>query len=249
VIATNKRAGAGSADSYEGIMRAQKENYTHFFAEASVCAGLPLLSTIKGLVESGDRVKTIEGVMSTTLGYIFSAYDGTQKFSELVAECRKKGIVEPDPRDDLSGMDTARKVCILARECGVHFEDSGDIERQSLVPAGNEANSVEEFLGSLGEMDRRLAVEYAEATKENKVLRYVGVVDVENGTGSVELRRYPTSHPFATCNGMDNIISLRTQRYDTTPMTICGPGSGPDVTAGGIFCDILRLTSYLGANT
>ena len=248
VITPNKKANSGELGYYQALRAIQRESYTHYFYEATVGAGLPILSTLKGLLETGDRVKQIEGVFSGTLSYIFNSFDSSQKFSDVVVEAKALGYTEPDPRDDLDGMDVARKVCILARECGMTFEDAGSIEKMSLVPDELQSvDSIDKFMTELPKYDDRIAKQAEEAAAAGKVLRFVGVVDVENGKGSVELRQYDKNHPFATLQGSDNMVSFRTVRYDTNPLIVRGPGAGAEVTAGGVFSDLLRLAAYLGA--
>ena len=165
-------------------------------------------------------------------------------------EAKAKGFTEPDPRDDLSGMDVARKVVILARESGLSVE-LGDVPVSSLVPVPlRSVASAAEYIEKLPQFDADMAKQCEEAAAAGEVLRYVGVVDASapgGGKCSVELRRYPVGHPFAQLVGTDNILLFTTQRYLQQPLVIRGPGAGAEVTAAGIFGDILRLASYLGA--
>ncbi|XP_022718393.1 bifunctional aspartokinase/homoserine dehydrogenase 1, chloroplastic isoform X2 [Durio zibethinus] len=247
VITPNKKANSGPLDKYLKLRALQRQSYTHYFYEATVGAGLPIISTLRGLLETGDRILRIEGIFSGTLSYIFNNFTGTRPFSEVVAEAKQAGYTEPDPRDDLSGTDVARKVIILARESGLKLELS-DIPVQSLVPEPLRATaSAEDFMEQLPQFDKDLARERQEAEESGEVLRYVGVVDAVNQEGVVELRRYSKDHPFAQLSGSDNIIAFTTTRYKEQPLIVRGPGAGAQVTAGGIFSDILRLASYLGA--
>ncbi|XP_057993858.1 bifunctional aspartokinase/homoserine dehydrogenase 1, chloroplastic isoform X1 [Hevea brasiliensis] len=247
VITPNKKANSGPLDQYLKLRALQRESYTHYFYEATVGAGLPIISTLRGLLETGDKILQIEGILSGTLSYIFNNFIGAQSFSEVVAQAKQAGYTEPDPRDDLSGTDVARKVIILARESGLKLELS-DIPVQSLVPEPLRASaSAEEFIEQLPQFDQDMAKERQEAEDSGDVLRYVGVVDVVRQEGRVELRRYKKDHPFAQLSGSDNIIAFTTTRYKEQPLIVRGPGAGAQVTAGGIFSDILRLASYLGA--
>lgn len=168
-------------------------------------------------------------------------------FSEVVAAAKAAGYTEPDPRDDLAGMDVARKVTILARECGLNLELE-DVAVQSLVPEPLQTvASADEYMARLPDFDKDVEKMLKEADAAGECLRYVGVVDVANKKGSVELRRYPKDHPFAQLSGSDNIIAFTTQRYSSQPLIIRGPGAGAEVTAGGVFSDLLRLAAYLGA--
>lgn len=247
VITPNKKANSGPLDQYSKLRALQRQSYTHYFYEATVGAGLPIISTLRGLLETGDKILRIEGIFSGTLSYIFNNFIGTRAFSDVVAEAKQAGYTEPDPRDDLSGTDVARKVIILARESGLKLELS-DIPVQSLVPQPLRASaSVEEYMQRLPQFDSEMARERQEAEDAGDVLRYVGVVDAVSEEGRVELRRYKKDHPFAQLSGSDNIIAFTTTRYKEQPLIVRGPGAGAQVTAGGIFSDILRLASYLGA--
>ncbi|KAG5559657.1 hypothetical protein RHGRI_009249 [Rhododendron griersonianum] len=250
VITPNKKANSGPLDQYLRLRALQRQSYTHYFYEATVGAGLPIISTLQGLLETGDKILQIEGIFSGTLSYIFNNFIGTQSFSEVVVEAKEAGYTEPDPRDDLSGMDVARKVIILARESGLKLELS-DIPIESLVPEPLRVilvcASAEEFLQQLSQFDQDMANKRQDAEDAGEVLRYVGMVDVVNQRGAVKLGRYKKDHPFAQLSGSDNIIAFTTERYKQQPLIVRGPGAGAQVTAGGIFSDILRLASYLGA--
>lgn len=247
VITPNKKANSGPLDQYLKLRALQRQSYTHYFYEATVGAGLPIISTLRGLLETGDKILRIEGIFSGTLSYIFNNFKGTRRFSEVVMEAKQAGYTEPDPRDDLSGTDVARKVIILARESGLKLE-LADTPVQSLVPEPLRATaSADEFMQQLPQYDEDLAKQLQDAEDAGEVLRYVGVVDVVNKKGLVELRRYKNDHPFAQLSGSDNIIAFTTARYKNQPLIVRGPGAGAQVTAGGIFSDVLRLASYLGA--
>eukprot|EP00267_Zea_mays_P054129 XP_020407344.1 bifunctional aspartokinase/homoserine dehydrogenase 1, chloroplastic isoform X1 [Zea mays] len=247
VITPNKKANSGPLDRYLKLRTLQRASYTHYFYEATVGAGLPIISTLRGLLETGDKILRIEGIFSGTLSYIFNNFEGARTFSDVVAEAKKAGYTEPDPRDDLSGTDVARKVIILARESGLGLELS-DIPVRSLVPeALKSCTSADEYMQKLPSFDEDWARERKNAEAAGEVLRYVGVVDVVNKKGQVELRAYKRDHPFAQLSGSDNIIAFTTSRYKDQPLIVRGPGAGAEVTAGGVFCDILRLSSYLGA--
>jgi aspartokinase/homoserine dehydrogenase 1 len=248
VVTPNKKANSGPLTYYKELRSIQRNSYTHYFYEATVGAGLPIISTLRSLLDAGDKVERIEGIFSGTLSYIFNTLEPGVAFSDIVAQAKEAGYTEPDPRDDLSGMDVARKVTILARECGLNLELS-DVPIQSLVPEPlRDIQSVDEFMKELPKFDQDILKQQEEAAAAGEVLRFVGVVDVKAGTGSVELRRYPVDHPFAQLKGSDNIISF-TSRYYTPagPLVVRGPGAGAEVTAGGVFGDILRVCAYLGA--
>ncbi|XP_075648465.1 bifunctional aspartokinase/homoserine dehydrogenase, chloroplastic-like [Castanea sativa] len=247
VITPNKKANSGPLDQYLKLRALQRQSYTHYFYEATVGAGLPIISTLRGLLETGDKILQIEGIFSGTLSYIFNNFMGKVAFSEVVTKAKQAGFTEPDPRDDLSGADVRRKVIILARESGLKLELS-DIPEKSLVPEPLRASaSAEEFMQKLPQFDQEMSKKLQDAEDAGEVLRYVGVVDVVKQTGVVELRRYKKDHPFAQLSGSDNIIAFTTTRYQKQPLIVRGPGAGAQVTAGGIFSDLLRLASYLGA--
>ncbi|KAK9673068.1 hypothetical protein RND81_12G144000 [Saponaria officinalis] len=244
IITPNKKANSGPLDQLRAL---QRQSYTHYFYEATVGAGLPIISTLRGLLETGDKILSIEGIFSGTLSYIFNKFKGKRNFSEVVEEAKQAGYTEPDPRDDLSGTDVGRKVIILARECGLKLELS-DIPPESLVPEPLRAtSSAEEFMQQLPQFDQDWAEKLQAAENAGEVLRYVGVVDVANQKGLVKLGSYKKDHPFAQLSGSDNIILFRTERYKEQPLIVRGPGAGAAVTAAGVFSDILRLASYLGA--
>jgi aspartokinase/homoserine dehydrogenase 1 len=246
VITPNKKAGTASMDYYRSLARSGRAAGSRFLYETTVGAGLPILHTLRDLRETGDRILSVEGVLSGTLAYLFNIFDGTRSFSDIVREAREKGYTEPDPRDDLSGMDVARKVVILGREMGLNLE-LDDVAVESLVPAGLEAGDVDEFLDGLSVHDDGMAGVYSEAAAAGQVLRYVGRLDAD-GTARVSLERLPQDHPFARISLTDNIVQFVTQRYHDNPLIVRGPGAGPAVTAGGVFSDLLRLCTFLGAN-
>jgi len=249
VITPNKKANSGSFQYYKRLRDIQRKSYTHYFYEATVGAGLPIMSTVKSLREAGDHVQRIEGVLSGTLSYIFNTLTKDMKFSDVVRGAKEAGYTEPDPRDDLNGMDVARKVCILARESGLENIELSDISVMNLVPEPlRDTESIDDFMGKLPEYDEELGAMITAAAERGNVLRYVGVVDYASKTGRVELKEYPGDHAFATLKGADNIVSMVTDRYcSDTPLVIRGPGAGAAVTAGGIFSDVLRLSAYFGA--
>jgi aspartokinase/homoserine dehydrogenase 1 len=247
VITPNKRAHSGPIGYYEDLKRLSRTSRTHFLYEATVGAGLPVIQTLKDLVETGDEIRSISGIFSGTLAYLFNLFDGTRPFSEIVREARARGYTEPDPRDDLSGMDVARKAVILAREAGLVLELS-DIEVESLAPAALARASVDEFLERLSDFDAPMAERVKQAQRSGQVLRYVADVDVRAGAAKVRLQSFAPDHPFANISLTDNIVQFVTGRYCDNPLIVRGPGAGPAVTAAGIFADLLRLCSMLSGN-
>jgi len=245
VITPNKRAHSGPIAYYQELRRVSRTAHTHFLYEATVGAGLPVIQTLKDLVETGDEIRSISGILSGTLAYLFNLFDGKRAFSEIVREAKAKGYTEPDPRDDLSGTDVARKAVILAREAGLNLE-LADIEVESLVPAALAKASVDEFLKRLPDFDRPMLERVQEAQRSGQVLRYVAEIDVRARSAAVRLRGFAPTHPFANISLTDNIVQFVTGRYCDNPLIIRGPGAGPAVTAAGIFADLLRLCSMLG---
>lgn len=245
IVTPNKKAGTSPFPYYQKIFETSQRTGYRFFYETTVGAALPVISTLVDLVQTGDRIHTIEGIVSGTLAWLFNNYDGKTPFSRLVAKAKEMGFTEPDPRDDLSGMDVARKTVILARELGYHSEVT-EMPIESMVPESLRDVDKDAFMHRLGELDDAMKQRFDEAAKRGEVLRYVGFVG-EDGNCSASLRSYPKDHPFAQATGTDNVILFHTDRYNTQPLVIKGPGAGRDVTAGGVFSDILRLGSYLGA--
>lgn len=245
VITPNKKANSDDYAYYQLLGEAARANGRHYLYETTVGAGLPVIHTLRDLRETGDDIHRIEGIFSGTLAYLFNLYDGRTPFSTIVREAQERGYTEPDPREDLSGLDVARKVVILGREMGLPLELS-DVDVEGLVPKSLKDGSVEAFLGRLDEADAAMEQRLADATKEGKVLRYVGRLDA-SGKASVRLEHLDASHPFRHINLTDNIVQFVTRRYADNPLIVRGPGAGPDVTAGGVFADLLRLGAYLGA--
>jgi aspartokinase/homoserine dehydrogenase 1 len=245
VVTPNKKANSAAYGDYQRVLDARRAAGTHYLYEATVGAGLPVIQTLRDLRETGDDIRRIEGMFSGTLAYLFNTWDGSQAFSSVVKQAKSLGYTEPDPRDDLSGMDVARKLIILAREMGLRLE-LGDVKVESLVPAALRECGVEDFLERLNEFDAPMLARLEAARARGNVLRYVGSVGVD-GRAEVGLVELPKSHPFANIALTDNIVRFQTARYDQNPLIVQGPGAGPAVTAGGVFGDLLRVCAYLGA--
>jgi bifunctional aspartokinase / homoserine dehydrogenase 1 len=246
-IATpNKKANSGPLDLFTGMQAARRRGGSHYLYEATVGAGLPIIQTLRDLRETGDRIRRIEGILSGTLAYLFNVWDGAQPFSAVVRDAKASGFTEPDPRDDLSGMDVARKLVILAREMGMKLELSA-VELEGLIPPALAGCSPDEFMARLPELDAPMLARLEAARDQNRVLRYVAALDTATGRATVGLVELDRSHPFANINLTDNIVRFVTDRYDRNPLVVQGPGAGPDVTAGGVFADLLRVCAYLGA--
>jgi len=246
VVTPNKKANSGPMPYYRALQDAGRKAGTHYLYEATVGAGLPVIQTLRDLRETGDDITRIEGIFSGTLAYLFNVYDGTEAFSSIVRTAKLKGYTEPDPRDDLSGMDVARKLIILGREMGLELE-LADVEVSGLVPKALEKATVEEFMERLPEFDAAMATLLGEARKQKRVLRYVGRIDAD-GKATVGLTQLDAKHAFANIALTDNVVRFATRRYCDNPLIVQGPGAGPEVTAGGVFADLLRLSAYLGAH-
>lgn len=242
IVTPNKKANSGSYEKYQELKSVAFKRGVKFFYETNVGAGLPVINTLNDLLLSGDRVISIEGVLSGTLNFLFSAFTEGKKFSEVVREAKAKGYTEPDPRDDLSGMDVARKILILSRETGMAL-DLQDIEVENLVPEDCRGNmSVDTFFKELEKHDQKFDQLRMDATARKEKLRYKAVL--KNGKVKVQLGSVDEQHPFYSLSGSDNIILLTTERYHDRPMVIRGPGAGATVTAAGVFADIIRIGHY-----
>ena len=245
VVTPNKQAGAGPLQRFEAISEAAAASGARFRYEATVGAGLPVISTLRDLVDTGDVVLSVEGIFSGTLAWLFNKFDGSVPFSQLVTEARGLGYTEPDPRDDLSGTDVARKLVILAREAGRSMT-LDDVSVESLVPVALREASVEDFMARLDEVDAGFADKLAKARASGQVLRYVARLDAE-GKASVGLMALADDHAFANLRLTDNIVQFTTRRYCDNPLIVQGPGAGPEVTAAGVFADVLRVAAGQGA--
>ncbi|MEW6430997.1 MAG: bifunctional aspartate kinase/homoserine dehydrogenase I [Myxococcota bacterium] len=242
VITPNKHAGAGPWARYSAI---KAQTRARFLYESTVGAGLPIITTLRDLIDTGDDVLSVEGIFSGTLAYLFNRFDGTERFSALVRQAKSLGYTEPDPRDDLSGRDVARKLVILARENGWKIELE-DVQLEGLVPDALANASADEFMARLEELDGPMQARLDAAKKEGRVLRYVASL-VKGGGAKVGLVALPADHSFAHLKLTDNVVQFTTQRYRENPLVVQGPGAGPEVTAAGVFADLLRVATNLGA--
>ncbi|MDQ1086305.1 MULTISPECIES: bifunctional aspartate kinase/homoserine dehydrogenase I [unclassified Siphonobacter] len=243
IVTPNKTANAASYEEYARRHRMALKKGVKFLYETNVGAGLPVINTIQGLIASGDRFLKIEGVFSGTLSYIFNNFRPGLRFAEVVREAKAKGYTEPDPRDDLSGQDVARKILILAREIGMqlNFED---IEIKPLLPEScQNAPSVDDFFAELENCNAVFEKWVDDADAKGEKLRYVATL--ESGKITIGLKAVGPNHPLYALEGADNIISFTTKRYHDRPLVIKGPGAGAEVTASGVFADIVSIGSYL----
>lgn len=242
IVTPNKKANSGSLERYKKLKSTTAKRGVKFLYETNVGAGLPVINTLNDLLLSGDKALRIEAVLSGTLNFIFSSFVEGKQFSDIVKEAKEKGFTEPDPRDDLNGMDVARKALILAREIGLDLELK-DIKVENLVPEKCRGEmKVEEFFNQLSAFNLDFDKLRDQAQKNNQKLRYMAIL--EGGKASVSLASVGTSHPFYSLAGSDNIILLTTERYKERPMVIRGPGAGAEVTAAGVFADVIRIGNY-----
>ena len=243
VVTPNKKANSGKYEQYLRLKKCAAHSNVKFFYEATVGAGLPVIGTLSDLILSGDEVLRIEAVLSGTLSYIFNSFVPGKRFSEVVAEAKALGYTEPDPRDDLSGKDVARKLLILAREMGLAFEEK-DVSVESLIPAVcSGASSPQEFMSLLPKADNDFNTRLESAAAKDQVLRYVA--KISDAKAKVSIEAVGRDHPFYSLKGSDNVISFTTKRYLACPLVVKGPGAGTDVTAAGVFADIVRVATYL----
>ena len=244
IVTPSKHAGSGDLARYQAI-RAATRHGGRFLYEATVGAGLPVIMTLRNQLDTGDELTGFEGVLSGTLAWLFNRYDGSVPFSALVREARELGYTEPDPRDDLSGIDVARKLVILAREAG-RMLTLEDVDIENLVPPALRDLPLAEFLSRLEELDAPLQSRLDEAQASGGALRYLARLDDE-GHASVALVVPPDGHASLYSRLTDNLIQFHTRRYTDNPLVVQGPGAGPEVTAAGVFGDVLAIAQALGA--
>lgn len=253
VITPNKKGFSGSHTFWKEIFGAAANDCGsggYVFHESTVGAGLPVISTLKELVETGDEVNKIEGVFSGTMSFLFNNFmpvgGGGGAFSAEVKKAKELGYTEPDPRDDLNGLDVARKLTILARLTGLEVESPTSFPVQSLIPKELESvKSGHEFLEKLPQFDSQMDKLKKEAAAEGKVVRFVGSIDVGKKEVKVGLEKFDASHPIAALKGSDNIISFYTKRYGSNPLIIQGAGAGGEVTAMGVTGDLIKVLRLL----
>lgn len=239
VVTPNKKATSGSLASYQAVRDAAAQGNAKFYYDANVGAGLPILSTLDDLMKSGDQVIKIEAVLSGTLSYIFNSFLPDTRFSAIVRKAQQMGYTEPDPRDDLNGMDFARKLLILAREAGYPLEME-EIEVDSILPEDClNASSIPDFYLKLASHDDYFGRMRIQANSGGYRILYIGTL--ENGKASIRLQSVSPLHPFYFLSGNDNIVSFTTKYYSNNPLVIEGPGAGPDVTAAKVLQGIVRV--------
>jgi bifunctional aspartokinase / homoserine dehydrogenase 1 len=243
IVTPNKLANSGLYKDYQKLQKLAQKRGVKFLYETNVGAGLPVINTLKDLKYSGDKIIRIEGILSGTLSYIFNTFKGDKKFSEVVKEAKEKGYTEPDPRDDLNGMDVARKILILSREADVELEFN-EVKVENILPEPcRKAKSVDAFFTELEKNNHVFEKMRNDADKKNQVLRFIA--KLENGKATVSLQSVDSSHPFYSLSGSDNMIAFTSERYKERPLVIKGPGAGAEVTAAGVFAEIISISNYL----
>lgn len=240
VVTPNKKAASGPYAYFEELHNAAIRKNVHYLYETNVGAGLPVIRTIRDFVFSGDQIHRIEGVLSGTISYLLNTYVSGMKFSDIVTKAREMGYTEPDPRDDLNGMDVARKILILAREAG-HKLELSDVHVDRLLPEKFfEPDSVDEFMKMLPEVDALMEEKRSAAADVGKRLRYVA--RVEDGKAEVRLMEVGPEHPAYALSASDNLVMVNSDCYNDRPLVVVGPGAGPEVTASGVLADIIKVS-------
>lgn len=236
-MACNKIACSSEYENYKKLKDLAQEFNTSFLYETNVGAGLPIIGTLNDLMRSGDNINKIEAVLSGTLNYVFNNYDATNPFAVIVKRAQDEGYTEPDPRLDLSGKDVMRKILILSREAGYKMEMK-DIENHSFLPVSCMEGDVNDFYKELEKHEDHFKALYQKAAREDCKLKFVA--KLENGKASVGLQHVNKEHDLFHLYGKDNVVLFYTNRYAQQPLVIKGAGAGADVTASGIFADIIR---------
>ena len=239
VVTCNKIACSGPFNTYQKLKDLARQYNAPFLFETNVGAGLPVIDTVKNLVASGDEITKIQAVLSGSLNFVFNNFNETNSFQEIVKKAQEEGYTEPDPKIDLSGVDVARKILILARESKNHL-DLSDIENRSFLPTeALETTNNEDFFSALKQYEDHFQSLYQEAAAKDCRLKYVA--QFENGKASVGLQHIPKDHDFYNLEGSDNIVLFYTERYRDQPLIVKGAGAGAEVTASGIFADVIRI--------
>ena len=241
----NKLAASSSYAQYQHLKKIAEKRGVYWCYETNVGAGLPIITTLNDLIHSGDRILRIEGILSGTLSFIFNTFcqsaapEDSASFSSIVRAAKQRGLTEPDPRDDLSGADVRRKILILARETGLPME-ARDVDLENILPADClAAPSVEAFFKTLEQHDGHFDQLRQRAAEANQVLRYVACLD--EGRAAIGLQAFDQSHPFYFLSGSDNMVVFTTERYRDRPLVVRGPGAGAEVTAAGVFAEVIGM--------
>ena len=239
VVACNKIAASSAFNNYKKLKELADEYNCQFLFETNVGAGLPVIATLNDLVRSGDRVHQIDAVLSGTLNFVFNNYDGKKKFASVVKQAQDEGYTEPDPRLDLGGTDVMRKIMILAREAGVRIE-MDEIKNDSFMPPSCMQGTVDDFYAAMEREEEHFKKLFEEASQEGCILKFVA--SYKDGKASVGLQHISSDHNLYHLYGKDNVVLFYTDRYKEQPLVIKGAGAGAEVTASGVFADILRAS-------
>ena len=244
VITCNKISNSGTLDKYKELRKLSRRNNAAFLYETNVGAALPVISTLKNLINSGDKILKIEAVLSGTLNYIFNNFQEEDTFHDIVSHAVKLGYTEPDPKIDLCGVDVSRKILILARESGFNLEYD-EVEKNHFLPTESiNTNSKDKFILSLKNNKDHFNRILNDAKEKNCRLKFVAKLD--NGKASVGLEAVPNDHPFYNLVGSDNITVFFTERYKESPLVVKGAGAGGEFTASGVFADIIKASQENG---
>lgn len=242
VVTPNKKANTDSWEYYQELRSTAQKTNRRFLYETTVGAGLPVIDTLQSLIKAGDQLLRFEGVLSGSLSYIFGKLDEGMSLSEATAIAKENGFTEPDPRDDLSGMDVARKLLIMARESGMQLELS-DITIESVLPSDfDDSGDVSEFMTNLTKLDNDVSVRCEAAKAEGKVLRYIG--NIVDGKCQVSIEAVDASHPLYSIKDGENALAIHSRYYQPLPFVLRGYGAGAAVTAAGVFGDVLRTLAW-----
>jgi aspartokinase/homoserine dehydrogenase 1 len=237
IVACNKIAASSSFQYYEKLKSLAREFNVHFLFETNVGAGLPVIGTLNDLLLSGDKINKIEAVLSGTLNFVFNNYNGEESFATVVKQAQDEGYTEPDPRSDLSGVDVVRKIMILARESGEKLEME-DVVNEAFMPAECMKGSVSDFYACMEKQEAHFRSIFEKANNAGKKLKFVATY--ENGSARVGLQEIDPNHDFYHLYGKDNVVLFYTNRYTGQPLVVKGAGAGAEVTASGVFADIIR---------
>lgn len=257
VISPSCKAAAGPIDRYRAIQEAQRANTIEWQYESSVGSALPILTTLRDLIQTGDDVQLLRGCLSGTMAYVFRNMNEETTFSEAVRQAVAKDYAENDIREDLSGLDVARKIVILAREAGLDVSME-DVEVESIIPdeiinkeyAGSKDEVNAALLEDLKALDGPMLERYTEAIADDKVLRYKFVIDVANGKCKCSLEGVDNTDTLYRLRENENLVAFETSRYATSPLIVKGAAAGPDLAASGMFADLLRLgRAFVGSQS
>ncbi|MFC4655205.1 MULTISPECIES: bifunctional aspartate kinase/homoserine dehydrogenase I [Rheinheimera] len=242
VVTPNKKANTGSLDYYRQLRQVAQQHRRRFLYETTVGAGLPVIDTLQGLFNAGDELLAFEGILSGSLSYIFGLLEQGVSLSDVTQKARDLGFTEPDPRDDLSGMDVARKLLIMARESGLML-DLADVDVEGVLPAGfAEGTAVPDFMAQLPQLDALFADKVVAAKANGQVLRYIG--EIRDGRCKVAIKALDLDHPLAKVKDGENALAIHTRYYQPIPFVLRGYGAGAAVTAAGVFSDVMRTLSW-----